>query len=66
MIIVKVKGHVSGLGWNTYPFDFTFTMNGKREDWESDEIRARAFREAKKKSGSDEVRITMLAIEEVL
>lgn len=66
MFIVKVKGVGNGLGFNSYPIDFTFTMNGLRSDWEDDEIKARAIRKAKDNSGCDSVTIKSISFEEVM
>lgn len=62
MIKVEVEAIGYGQGFNSYPVEFSFTMNGDEEDYEDGEIQARAFREAKNKTACNACALTSLRI----
>lgn len=64
---IKVKAVGHGLGYNRYPVEFEFSMNGSRDDWGdedqlNEEVNERAMRKAKDKTACNAVTIERLEI----
>lgn len=64
MTRINVKAEGIGQGYNTYPVEFSFTINGYPEEWEEGELDRKVLWKAKDKTACNYVRIISVEVHE--